>query len=351
MARNDKTFLDLYKKLLELKSIYEVSVIENLGGKKFEEELKKNSILFLFILLGGVIIVFLSNVIFKVEIIHSDREIRELLEAELKKEGIVKFGLKKNYKELTNIRNKILDNNKQVLEWVEIVGYGTKYIVRVEERKFNEEKDSFKYQSIISKKDAVLTRVDAIRGEKVRNVNEYVKAGDVVISGNIIKPDNSKVVTKAEGKVYGEVWYEVDIDYPIVYQETNLTGNSKMVYALYFLGKRIRLFDFDNYKFFEAKCDILISSNFLDIKFVREKQLEVIIKDEVFTEEIAKVKALDYIRSKLLKDNLDIIEISDIKILNNSSDEDSIRFKLFVRAIENIGEVVPIDDIDNASDG
>ena len=124
-----------------------------------------------------------------------------------------------------------------------------------------------------------------------------------------------------------------------------MTGKSKTVYALYFFGKRIGLFDFDEYRSFEAKRKVLISSNFLDIKFVREKQFEAIIKDEVYTEEIAKVKAIDYIKSKMIRDNKDIVEINDIKILEEDIDEDSVEFKLFVRAIEDIGEIVVIDEI------
>ena len=154
-----------YKKLLELKSIYEVSLLENLGSKRLEEKLGKNAILLTFMVLGLVIIIFLSRIVFSVEIVHQDREVRELLKEELKKLGVVKYSLKKNYKELSTIRDRILEDNKNLLEWIEISSYGTKYIVRVEERKLNEEKEEFQYQSIISKKDAVLTSVEAIRGE------------------------------------------------------------------------------------------------------------------------------------------------------------------------------------------
>lgn len=334
-----------YKKLLELKSIYEVTILENLGGKKLEEQFKNNYLLLGFMMLGLVLIMVLSKIVFNIEVIHQDSEIRELLVSELKKYGVVKYSFKKDYEELEEIEEKILEENKEKLEWIEISVYGTKYIVRIEERKLNDVEEEFQYQSIVSKKDAVLVRIEAIRGEKVKQVNEYVKAGDTVISGYITRPNNTKVATKAEGTVYGEVWYEVDVDYPIVYQETNLTGRSKTVYALYFFNRRIGLFDFDEYRSFESKSKVLVSSNLLDIKFVKEVQYEAIVKDEVYTEDIAKVKAIDYIKDKLMRDNADIVEIRDIKILNTESDEDSIEFTLFVRAIEDIGEVVAIEEV------
>jgi similar to stage IV sporulation protein len=282
------------------------------------------------------------------EIIHQDKNIRELVSNELKKYGIVKYSWRKGYDELEEIEDKILEENKELLEWIEISLYGTKYIVRIEERKLNNDVSKFQYQSIVSKKDAVIVRIDAIKGEKVRLVNEYVSKGDTIISGYITRPNNTKIATQAEGIVYGEVWYEVEVDYPIVYQETNLTGRSKTVYALYFLGSRFGLFDFDKYRSFEYKSQVLVGSNFLDIKFVKEEQYEAIVKDEVYTEDVAKVKAIDYIKNKIISDNRDVVKIRDVKILNASSDEDSIEFKLFVRAIEDIGEIVAIEDVNES---
>ena len=339
-----------YQKLIQFKSIYKITVLDNLGSKRFEDNIKKNCILLGFMVFGLVLIIILSNVIFKIEIIHHDREIRELLAVELKKYGIVPYTFKKDYDELEEIEDKILENNKDIFEWIEISIYGTKYIVRIEERKLNKESNEIGYQSIISKKDAILVRVDAIRGERIAHVDEYVHKGDTVISGYITKPDNTKVATKAEGIVYGEVWYQVDVDYPIVYQETKLTGKSKTVYVFYFFNHRFSLFDFDSYKSFESKSKVLVQSNLLDIKFVQEKLYEANVLDEVYTEDIARNKAIDYIKNKLLSDNEDMIEISEIKIIGEDSDEDSIKFTLFVRAIEDIGEVVAIDEVEEKSD-
>ena len=334
-----------YKRLLEFKSIYEVEVIDKLGSKKIEANVKRNFWLILFMLLGLFLIILLSRMIFSIDIIHSDKRIRELVREELDKRGIDIYRFKFDYKELDSIKKDILEDNKDVLEWIEIVEYGTKYIIRVEERKINNKKDINTYQSIVSKKDAVLTRVDAISGEKVKFVDEYVKEGEVVISGYITKPDGTKIPTIARGSIYGEVWYRVNIDYPIVYQESNYTGKIKNVYAFYFFNKRYGLFDFDNYKFFETDSRVLISCNFPNIKFTKEKIREVVIRDDVYTEDIAKIKAIDYIKSKMLKDNSSIVEISDVKILASSSDYDSINMNLFIRVIEDIGEVVGIEDV------
>lgn len=333
-----------YQKLLNFKSIYQITVLQFMGKLKFYHLLKRNSILLVFMILGLILIVFLSRFIFSVEVIHQDKEIRALLMRELKEYDIHRYSLKKGYEDLEKIEDEILDNNKDRLEWIEIINYGTKYMVRVEERKLNQENEVYQYQSIVSKKSAILIQIDAIRGEKVKNVNDYVMRGDTVISGYITLPNNITVATMAEGVVYGEVWYQVDVDYPIVYQETNLTGKSKDVYVLKLLNHKISLFNFEEYHSFKSKDKILIESSLLGIKLVKERQFEALVKDEVYTEDIARNKAIDYIKEKLMKDNRDIVEIKDVKILSTDSDEDSIRFELFVRVIENIGEVVPISE-------
>lgn len=334
-----------YQKLLEYRSIYEITVLQYMGKLKLNQIFKRNTFLILFMLLGLLGILFLSRVIFSVEVIHQDMELRSFLIDELNSYGIKRYSLKKEYRELEEIEDKILEENKDRLEWIEITEYGTKYIVRVEERKLNQDEEEFQYQSIVSKKSAVLVGIDAISGEKVKNVNDYVIKGDTVISGYITLPNNTRVATMAKGVVYGEVWYQVDVDYPIVYQETNLTGKSKDVYVLKFLNHSISLFNFEEYHSFQSKDKVLFTSNLLGVQLVLEKQFEAEIKDEVYTEDIAKIKAVDYIKNKLMSDNDDILEIKDVKILSTKSDEDSIKFKLFVSVIEDIGEVVPISEV------
>lgn len=332
-----------YEKLMQYRSIYEVVILQYCGSLDVQKKFRKSFVLLLCLCLGFFLIFFFSKIVFSVEVIHQDKDIRVFLTEELEKYGIKKYVLQKSYEELEKIEDQILSENKDMLEWIEIVSYGTKYTVRVEERKLNKKEEEYQYQHIVSKKNAVLVEIDAVRGEKVKFVNDYVSKGDVIISGFITLPNNTKTPTMAEGTVLGEVWYTVNVEYPFVYQETNFTGKSKTVYAIHFFDKRFGLFDFDEFHTFQSKEKVLFSSNFLDIRFVREKQYEVIIKDEVYTEEMVGVRAIEYVKEKLMKDNPSIREITDVKILNASSDEDNMEFKMFVKTIEDIGEVVTIN--------
>lgn len=334
---------DEYLKLLEYKTIYEITIVENLGLLKLKENLNKNKILLIFITLGLLLIYNLSNIIFKVEVIHHDKFIRELVTNELTKHDIKRYTFKKSYQELEEIEDKILEDNKDVLEWLEIIINGTYLSVRVEERIIKDDTNKYEHQSIIAKKNAVIKRINAKSGEVIREEDTYVKKGDTIISGFITLPNNTKIPTMADGVVYGEVWYEVDIDYPFVYQESNLTGKSKTGITIKFFNKEINLFNNTNYKSFSSKNKILFQDNLLKLQIIKEKRYEMIIKDEVYTEELVQSKAISYIKEKLINDNKDIKEVSDIKVLSKSTDYDSVHFVLFVTTIESIGEVLPIE--------
>lgn len=340
-----------YKKITKYKSTYKISIINTYGTLKMKKTLKKNTILISSLLIGFIIITILSNMIFSIDIIHQDKQIRTLVKKELEINGIKKYQFKKKYQDLEEIENKILKNNKDKLEWIEIIESGTKYIVRIEERKVNTKDEVYRYQSIISKKEAILTQIKAIQGEKVKNINDYVKKGDTIISGYITLPDNTTKITMAKGEVYGEVWYEVTVNYPFIYQEEKLTGRSKTVYVLNFINKRFSILDFDKYKSFNTKDKVLLSNPIININLTKEKQYELIVKDEVYPEDIALTKAKDYIKQKLMKDNPDIKEIKNITILSQETTDSTLNLKLFISAIEDIGELIEIKpQIDNNSE-
>lgn len=333
-----------YKKISKYKSIYKISIINNYGTLKIKNTIKKNTILLVTFFISIMIMIGLSNLIFTIDIIHEDNSVRTLIRDELARNGIRKFTFKKKYNELERIENKILLDNKDRLEWIEIIETGTKYTVRVEERLLTKENKSFKYQDIVAKKDAIITKINASSGEKVKEVNDYVTKGVPIISGSITMPDNTTRLTKAVGSVYGEVWYQVTLDYPFVYKEEKITGKTKNIYVLNFLNKRISFFDFEKYKSFKSKNKIIFKSTLANINFSKEHQYELIVKDEVYPEDIATNKAIDYLKQKLLKDNKEMKKIKKVTVLSSSVDDSMIHLNLFVTAIENIGEVSIIQE-------
>ena len=126
------------EKIYRLKSIYDVKVIRYYGKLNILRLFKKNIFIISFLILGIVMIGILSNMVFSIDVIHSNSNIVKLIYSELKYYGIRKYSFVKEYDKIEKIEENILNNNKDKLEWLEIIREGTKYIVRVEERIIND---------------------------------------------------------------------------------------------------------------------------------------------------------------------------------------------------------------------
>lgn len=333
-----------YLILKDKKSIYDIDLLDVYGKLKIKKYFKEHYVFIIFLIIGYVVLMFLSNFIFDIEVVHANFEIRELVYRELRKNGIEKYIFRKSYQELENIEKNILDNNKTKIEWIEINRSGTKYIVRVEERKIDKGEERFEYQDIVSSKSGIITKVLAESGEIIKNTNDYIKGGEVVISGNITLPDGSSVLSRASGKVYAEVWYLVDVSYPYIYREEILTGRAKEVFLIKFLNKRISLFDFSKFNTFKKSDRILFGDIFKFLSFIKEKQYEMIVIDEFYTKEEVVVKAVERAVTRV-KDTLrEDEQIIKYRILSTYYDESKVNLKIFFSVNEEVSEVRKIDN-------
>ena len=339
-----KISYDDYLILKDKKSIYDIDLLDVYGKLKIKKYFKEHYVFIIFLIIGYVVLMFLSNFIFDVEVIHANFEIRELVYRELRKNGIEKYIFRKSYQELENIEKNILDNNKTKIEWIEINRSGTKYIVRVEERKIDKGKEKFEYQDIVSSKSGIITKVLAESGEIIKNTNDYIKGGEVVISGNITLPDGSSVLSRASGKVYAEVWYLVDVSYPYIYREEILTGRAKEVFLIKFLNKRISLFDFSKFNTFKKSDRILFGDIFKFLSFIKEKQYEMIVIDEFYTKEEVVVKAVERAVTRVNDTLREDEQIIKYRILSTYYDESKVNLKIFFSVNEEVSMVRKIDN-------
>lgn len=327
-----------YKKLEEIKTIYNIEKINTYGIIKIKKKLNINKYLIISIMLGIIILKTLSSIIFDIEIVYNDKETRDFLRQELKNYGIKEKTFKKSYHQIEKIKEDLINKYKDKIEWIEIETKGTKYIVRLEKRIIKEKEEETKNRNIISKKDAIIKEIKAERGQIIKEINSYVKKGDTIISGNIMDNEVIKNTVPAEGVVYGEVWYEINITYPFVYQETKELENTKEVYVIKFLNKNIELFNKNKFKTKKIKEKTIISNNLLPISIVKQNQTETEEIQELLTIDEAIKKASDKGIEKI-KNNLKEHEfIINYKILNTNIKENELELSMFFSVYENITE-------------
>ena len=333
-----------YQKLLTYSKNYQVNIIKKYGKLKIIEIIKKNIIILTCILLSIILLFMLSKFIFSIDIITNNKEISDLILKELKKYDIEKFKLKKDFNYLEKTKKEILKDMEDNLEWIEIKESGTKYIVKLVERKKPITIKKYQYQSIVASKNAIIKKVQASSGEKIRNINDYVKENETVINGILKKPNNDIIYTRAEGKVYGEVWYKVEIEYPMYYQEELLTGKNKNTISLFFLNKRISLFPYKKYKRFKTNKTPIISNNILPINLYQEKIYEVKTREEIYTLEQVISKAIELAKIKMIGKNNKIKEFNNIIILNKTENNSLVKLNLFISTTEDITKIIEITE-------
>lgn len=335
-----------YKKLIELKTIYTLKLLKVYGPISILFEIRKKKFFFLFLLFGLAILFGLSQMIFEVEVIHTKKEIRDLISEELKSYGITPLHFQVSFDRKEQIRSEILKKHQDKLEWLEIEKEGTKYIIKVEERKLNPPEQQYPTQNIVAKKDGIITRIEAENGEIVVKKNDYVKKGDILITGVIKNKEEPKAMIAATGNVYAETWYKATITIPLTYHEEKLTGRSKKTIRLSFLGKDFSLFDFSPYKEKRREDTPILKHPLLPISltYSLEKELEVI--DKNYTKEEAIARANEMAKEKVLSmldKNARIISQKDLKIIEENS---KIIVEVFLKAEENITDYQPIVETD-----
>lgn len=331
-------------KVLKLKTIYSIKIVRYYGKLRIIKRIKKDIFILSSLLISLLLIYTLSNVIFKVEVIHSNKNIIKLVTKELEDNGIKKYKFVKNYQEIEKIKNKILEENKDTLEWLEIIREGTKYTIRVEERIINNKPKDNKIYNIVASKNAVIKNIYAESGEKIRSINTYVKKGDIIISSDITLPNNEKISKTASGKVQGEVWYNINIEYPYQYHEIKYTGNKKKVLVLNLLNKRISFFDFHKYKTFNRNIKYIFNNNINPISLIYEDEYETNIINEVYDYNTAREKATTKAKEKILEKYPNIKDITNIKIINEEDKKNKISLNLFVTCLEDITEYQEVDN-------
>ncbi len=326
-----------------IKTSYKIQIVGRLGLARVKYLIKKYLLFLIFFVFGIFVNIFLSNIIFDVDVVHSNPYIRELVLNDLKKYGIKKYNFKVSYAKKEKIVNKILSDEKNDIEWLEIENIGTKYIVKVEQRKKNKDKNPCIRRNIVAKKDAMILEIEATEGQILKKKLDYVKKGDIIVSGVIYNKEKIVAQKCATGKIYGEVWYLVSLDIPVNYKEENVTGRVKRQLEFKFLNKEFHLFS--HFKSYKRESYSIISNNLLPISLDFTSYFETKVKRKNYTlnniEKDAISLATNKLTNKIEKDSL----IVSKKVLKKYQKNSKIIVEVFFKVKEDITEYLEYEEI------
>lgn len=343
---NEYFVLDVsYDDYLYIRRRYKCHIVKYYGKKNIVNKYENNKYVLLSLIISFMLLFLLCNTIFDIKINSDNKDIINIINNSLSDNGIGVYKRKVSFDKLNNIKNKILEDNKDTLEWIEIREKGCIYYIDVTPRvKSNNNVDNALPSDIVAEKDGVIKHIVVHRGSKVIDNGDYVKKGDVLISGNIIKNENVIDKVHSEGVIYAETWKTVNISIPFkridyVYKKTINH------YYLDIFGHKFTIsgkYDSDNTI---NKKSIVLDKPYLFFKLYKEEKKiydynEVILnKEEAYNEALN--RSIDVINKKLSSDEYIISK----KVLKKEVKRSKINLEVFFKVYEKIGVTSEIQDI------
>lgn len=343
---NEYFVLDIsYDDYLYIRRRYKCHIVKYYGKKNIVNMYENNKYVLLSLIISFMLLFLLCNTIFDIKINSDNKDIINIINNSLSDNGIGVYKRKVSFDKLNSIKNKILEDNKDTLEWIEIREKGCIYYIDVTPRvKSNNNVDNALPSNIVAEKDGVIKHIVVHRGSKVIDNGDYVKKGDILISGNIIKNENVIDKVHSEGVIYAETWKTVNISIPFkridyVYKKTINH------YYLDIFGHKFTIsgkYDSDNTI---NKKSIVLDKPYLFFKLYKEEKKiydynEVILnKEEAYNEALN--RSIDVINKKLSSDEYIISK----KVLKKEVKRSKINLEVFFKVYEKIGVTSEIQDI------
>lgn len=318
-----------FKEIKKLNYYSKITLYKYLGKKNILINLKNNIFNLILLMLFISLIYLYSNIIVSVEIKHENKDIIERINNLLLDNNIKKYTLVKSNQELNDISDKILEGNREFIDFISITRVGMKYIVNIEERIIKDEVKEEGYCHIIAKKDGVIDSIVASSGVIVTEKGMSVKKGDILISGESILNEEIKGNTCASGEIRAITWYKVNVKYPL--DKTTKEYTKRIKVNLKVFNKYIKKRLYDNY-------DEEVIFKFDNIKLVRQK--EYVLNTEKLSLEDAKNAAIEEASKKLIEKIGNNSTIIEKKVLNSSQNNSTIELELFMSVNESIGEKI-----------
>jgi similar to stage IV sporulation protein len=297
---------------------------------------------FLFLL----IIMFLSNVIWGIEIKGAKPATEYQIRKELDKMG-VKIGKVQFFVDNVEGIQRNLTNNIGNLTWVGVELKGTTYHLQVVEKKEPEKPEQLAPRNLVAKKKAIISSMFVETGQKMVDINDHVQPGQILVSGVIGKEGQTQQVA-AVGEVWGETWYRSHVELPL---ETNFfvfNGLEKQKHSIILGNLEIPIWGFGGTEFNEYESE----KNVKKIHFLKW-ELPISIGNETlrareemtrtYTQKEAEKIAIDLAKNKIKKGLDEEAIIKDEKILHKELKNGKVILDIHFKVIENIavGQTIP----------
>jgi similar to stage IV sporulation protein len=322
-----------------------ITFLKRAGMPFLFKRLLKNSGFLGGALLFLLIIMFLSNIIWGIEIKGAKPATEYQIRKELDKMG-VKIGKVQFFVDNVEGIQRKLTNNVGNLTWIGVELKGTTYHLQVVEKKEPEKPEQLAPRNLIAKKKAVIDSMYVETGQKMVDIHDHVEAGQLLVSGLIGKEGQTEQVA-AVGEVWGETWYRSHVELPLKTKFFVFNGQERQKFSFILGNLEIPIWGFGEPDFREYE----VEKNVRNIHFLKW-ELPISIGNETlrareetirtYTEKEAEINALELAKNKIKSGLDEEAIIKDQKILHKELENGKVILDIHFKIIENIAVGQPI---------
>ena len=331
-----------YKKIKGIRTSYKVDIVKTSGKNRLWQLYQKNKVSLLVFVISVFFIIFMSNLILFINIESDNSKLKKDIKEELISNGMTLYTPKKSYQKLKEVGTKIKNNNLNEIEWIELEQKGVTLHVKVIERLNKDNKESDDFKDIVASKNGYIRKVYSRKGQLMKNIDDYVKKGEVIISGNIFRNEKVAGKVRASGKVYAEVWYIVKTNKNLSYTDAEEKTKGKESLKLKINNYKINIISIPRRIDLE-KNSVLFKNNTFSLLLDKEKKYSLKKKKykNIELQKILETKAKKEINKTLEKDEY----IMSQKTLKKYTKNGKMYIEVFFRCYEDIAEERDIKEI------
>jgi similar to stage IV sporulation protein len=327
------------------KSNCSITFLQRSGVPFLLKRLLKNSGFLIGIVVFFLIILFLSNVIWGIDIKGAKPATEHQIRKELDKMG-VKIGKLQFFVDNVEAIQRKLTNNIGALTWVGVELKGTTYQFQVVEKNEPKKPEILSPRNLIAKKKAIIVKMFVENGQQVVNIHDHVEPGQLLVSGAIGMEGKTQQVA-AKGEVWGETWYKGHVELPLNTNFKVFNGNVEEKQYIKVGSLEIPVWGFGKPKFKSYETETNVHQiHFLkwslpisfENKTLREREDITRTYNEKYAEQIA----LELAKKKIKKQLDDDAIIKDEKILQRTIKNGKVILDIHFKIYENIAIGQPI---------
>lgn len=265
----------------------------------------------------------------------SEENVLQLLESYGLKSGASISG-----EELDEMEKRLMQDVSDI-SWVGISRRGVNIYAYIKESsELPESTPIDKPADVIALKDGVVEKVTVLQGRAVVTQGQTVRAGDVLISGELIYQDLPYQYIYALGDVQARIWYSGERKISLVQSETVRTGNTAVVRTMRIFGQDIPLDGenpFASYEVESREQDVMNLG--IPVTIITQTYYETEEREYSITQE----EALELGKSDL-EQELSAQIPQDAEILRTQSSvkaavgENAVIVSMFIETLEQIGQ-------------